>query len=89
MTTLLALLSLTAVALLVATVSVFVHRIDAMLRSAAGSARLITEDTSSMRRNGAVISPGIEQINQNLYVVAVHLAQLGEAAERLPDVGRA
>lgn len=76
------LLSLGGAAALVGTVCLLVHRIDTMLRSAARSVTAIAEETWSMRRHVRAVSPGIEAMNQNLYVVAVQLAQLGEAAER-------
>lgn len=89
MTTLLSLFTLLGIAALVGTVCLFVHRIDAMLRSGERSVRTIAEDTNSIRIAGAGISPGIEQMNQNLYGVAVRLAQLGDAADCLKDSRRA
>jgi hypothetical protein len=83
MNSLLALLSLLCTAGLVVTVSWFVWRIGSAVRSAEASIRHIAALTVAMRRNGAEISPGIGAMNQNLYRVAMHLGQLGEAAEKL------
>ena len=80
--TTLELLSLGGASALVGTVCLLVRRIDTMLRSASRSVTAIAEETRSMRHHVRVVSPGIEAMNQNLYVVAVNLAQLGEAAER-------
>lgn len=89
MTTLLALLSLLCVTALVAAVSGFVVRIGLLLRSAEESVTFIAGFASDMHGDGAAISPDIESMNQNLYRVAMHLAQLGDAAERLSDTPRA
>jgi hypothetical protein len=88
MTDLLALLSLLCVAGLVLTVCVFVHRLGVMLRGAENSMRSIAADTHRMLSDGAAISPGIASMNQNLYRVAMHLGQLGGAAEELPAADR-
>jgi pantothenate kinase type III len=82
-TTVLALLSLLGVAVLVGAVCGFVAGMRGTLRSAERSVRGIAAHARSMRDDGAAISPGIESMNQNLYRVAVHLSQLGEAAEQL------
>ena len=83
MTGLLPLLSLVCVTALVGTVCVFVHRLGVLLRAAEDSVRSIEADTHAMLTDGAVISPSIDAMNQNLYRVAMHLGQLGEAAENL------
>ena len=83
MTTALALLSLFCVAGLIATVCAFVHRLDALLRSAEDAVRTIKTKTHLMRRDSTAISAGVEAMNGNLYRVAMHLGQDGEAAEAL------
>jgi hypothetical protein len=88
MTDLLALLSLVCVAGLVLTVCVFVHHLGAVLRAAESSVGSIAADTHRMLSDGAAISPGIASMNQNLYRVAMHLGQLGEAAEELAAADR-
>ena len=88
MTDLLAVLSLVCAAALVGTVCVFVHRLGVMLRAAEDSVRSIAADTHRMLSDGAAISPGIASMNQNLYRVAMHLGQLGEAAEGLSAADR-
>lgn len=85
MTTALEWFTLAGVVVLVGTICVMVHRIDAVLRSAARSVHTIGEESRAMRIHARAVSPGIEAMNQNLYVVAVQLAQLGDAADRLND----
>jgi len=84
MTGLLAVFSLACAAALVGTVCFFVHRLVVLLRAAENSVRAVAADTNQMVGDGAAISPGIASMNQNLYRVAMHLGQLGEAAEALP-----
>lgn len=85
MTSALELLSLGAAVALVVTICLLIHRIDAVLRSAERSVRAVVEQTASMRIHAGQVSPGIEAMNQNLYLVAVRLSQLGGAAEALND----
>jgi hypothetical protein len=89
MTNLLAALSLLCVAGLVLTVCFFVHRLGTLLRSAEEAVKSIAADERAIRSAAAAISPGIESMNQNLYRVAMHLGQLGEAAEALSAADRA
>ena len=89
MTNLLAFLSLLCVAGLVLTVCFFVHRLGTLLRGAEDAVNSIAADERAIRSAAAAISPGIESMNQNLYRVAMHLGQLGEAAEALPRADRA
>lgn len=88
MTNLLAALSLLCVAGLVLTVSFFVYRLGTRLRGAEDAVKSIAADEHVIRSAAAAISPGIESMNQNLYRVAMHLGQLGEAAEALPRAHR-
>jgi hypothetical protein len=88
MTDLLAVLSLLCAAGLVLTICVFVHRLAVMLHAAENSVRSIAADTHKMLSDSAAISPGITSMNQNLYRVAMHLGQLGEAAEDLAAADR-
>ena len=85
MTFVLEVMSIAGATLLVGTICVLVHRIDVTLRSAAESVHAIQTDSRSMQIYARSVSPGIEAMNQNLYVVAVHLAHLGDAAESLSD----
>jgi hypothetical protein len=88
MTNLLAVLSLICVAGLVLVVCFFVYRLGTLLRDAEDAVNSIAADEHAIRSAAAVISPGIESMNQNLYRVAMHLGQLGEAAEALPRADR-
>lgn len=85
MTHTLEVLSLLGSAALVGIICLMVHRINAVLRSAERSVQSLAQDSRAMRIYARQVSPGIEAMNQNLYVVAVQLAQIGDAAESLAD----
>jgi hypothetical protein len=78
-------LSIVVIAAFFAVLDLFLLRIAGQLRRISNGLAVVSSTASHIREHCSTISPSIEGMNQNLYEVAAHLSDLGDAAEELAN----